>query len=388
MTRFIAGKTETVNVRMRMLIGSKRKTHCRVNSAEAARKKRTRNLYLLQDAGTASFRRAFRNTVASVASITAPSGQTHPQKKRPSTTVRSATTSAGQTSPMSARPARVAAPAIRGSSRRNRLTAYGRTSLSLYSVLRNRNTKRRKIVHCETRRSVRVVLNREPPASSRPEAPCSHCTNGMISWYESRDGRNTPAHTGRHSGVPGGEVDRGACPLAPGTIPPRRSRRERRVRGQYRGRREGGGRDRPRPAVQPRDRGRGADGIPVRAGSRLRHRRADRRGRAARGRGHPQGAGADPGRAGGRGDRLPVPRGGGVPGQHPPDLRHPVLPPPRQLDHRVPRDRPDLGLLRDQPAADRVLLAPLPVRLPGGGCLYPDAPPEKSGGRSSGADVR
>src|SRR5659263_438913 len=120
---------------MRMLIGSKRKTHCSVNSEEAARKKRMRNLYFLQDAGTASFRRVFRNTVASAASITAPSGQNHPQKKRPSATVRSATISAGQTSPMSARPARVAAPAIRGSSRRNRLTAYGRTSLSLYSCL-------------------------------------------------------------------------------------------------------------------------------------------------------------------------------------------------------------------------------------------------------------
>ena len=39
-----------------------------------------RNLYLLQETGTASFRRAFRNTVASAASITAPSGQNHPQK--------------------------------------------------------------------------------------------------------------------------------------------------------------------------------------------------------------------------------------------------------------------------------------------------------------------
>ena len=151
---------------MRMLIGSKRNTHCRVNSEEAARKKRTRNLYFLQDAGTASFLRAFRNTVASAASITAPSGQNHPQKKRPSVTVRSATTSAGQTSPMSARPARVAAPATRGSSRRKMLTAYGRTSLSLYSVFRKRKAKRRNTAHCEARRSVRIVLIREPPASS------------------------------------------------------------------------------------------------------------------------------------------------------------------------------------------------------------------------------
>src|SRR5659263_449461 len=150
---------------MRMLIGSKRKTHCSVNSEEAARKKRTRNLYFLQDAGTASFRRVFRNTVASAASITAPSGQNHPQKKRPSATVRSATTSAGQTSPMSALPARVAAPAIRGSSRRNRLTAYGRTSLSLYSVFRKRNAKTRNTTHCEARRSVRVVFIGSPRPS-------------------------------------------------------------------------------------------------------------------------------------------------------------------------------------------------------------------------------
>src|SRR5659263_574617 len=177
---------------MRMLIGSKRKTHCSVNSEEAARKKRTRNLYFLQDAGTASFRRVFRNTVASAASITAPSGQNHPQKKRPSATVRSATISAGQTS--------------RGSSRRNRLTAYGRTSLSLYSVFRKRKARRRNTTHCETRRSVRVVFIREPPASSRSGAPCFYCTNGLDSWYESRDGRNSSAHTGHHPGIPGGEA--------------------------------------------------------------------------------------------------------------------------------------------------------------------------------------
>src|SRR5659263_648860 len=186
---------------MRMLIGSKRKTHCSVNSEEAARKKRTRNLYFLQDAGTASFRRVFRNTVASAASITAPSGQNHPQKKRPSATVRSATISAG--------------PAIRGSSRRNRLTAYGRTSLSLYSVFRKRKAKRRNTTHCETRRSVRVVFIREPPASSCSGATCSYCTN---LWYESRDGRNSSAHSGRRPGVPGGAVDRGAGPLAPGAL--------------------------------------------------------------------------------------------------------------------------------------------------------------------------
>ncbi len=163
---------------MRMLIGSKRKTHCSVNSEEAARNKRRRNLYLRQEAGTVSFFRALRKTVAPAASITAPSGQTHPQKKRPSATVSSATTSAGQTSPMRARPASVAVPAIRGSRRRNRLTAYGRTSLSLYSVFRKRNTKRRKIAHCETRRSVRVVFTRESPVSSHSQSPCSYCTNG------------------------------------------------------------------------------------------------------------------------------------------------------------------------------------------------------------------
>jgi hypothetical protein len=150
-----------------MLIGSKRKTHCSVNSDEAARKKRMRYLYRLQDAGTASFRRVFRNTVASAASITAPRGQNHPQKKRPNATVRSTTTRAGQTNPMSARPARVAAPAIRGSRRRKRLTAYGRTSLSLYSVFRKRKAKRRNTTHCDIRRSVRVDFIRGLPGSSR-----------------------------------------------------------------------------------------------------------------------------------------------------------------------------------------------------------------------------
>ena len=117
--------------------------------------------------------------------------------------------------------------------------------------------------------------------------------------------------------------------------------------------REGGGGDRPGPAVQPRDRRRGADRLPICQGSRLRCRRSDRRGRAARGRGHSEDPRTDPGGPRGRGHRFPLPRGNGVPGEHSTDLRHPLLPPPRQRDHRVPRDRPDLGLLRDQPAADR-----------------------------------
>ena len=40
------------------------------------------------------------------------------------------------------------------------------------------------------------------------------------SWYESRDGRNASAHTGGHPGVPGGAVDRGPGPLAPGATTP------------------------------------------------------------------------------------------------------------------------------------------------------------------------
>jgi len=62
------------------------------------------------------------------------------------------------------------------------------------------------------------------------------------------------AHPGRPPRLPGGAVDRGVGPFAQGAIPLRRARRERRVDGRDVRRREGGGGDRPGPAVQPRDR--------------------------------------------------------------------------------------------------------------------------------------
>ncbi len=152
------GKMESVSERMSMLTGSNRKTIWSVNRDDAARKNRIKYFSLGSFAGSFTLLLSFLKIVASAKSRTAPIGHTQPQKNRPNRSVTPATASAGQRRLITALPARAAAPATSGSMRRKTFTAYGRISLSLYSVFRNRNTNTRKTATCENLRNTLMQI--------------------------------------------------------------------------------------------------------------------------------------------------------------------------------------------------------------------------------------